>query len=125
MITPEPRAIIAGTRAWVRKIGARMLIAMTASNVASSSVAVELEGKMPASLTRMSTRPPRISVASLASCRTSPVEAAMSARTKSARPPESWISATVAWPRSASRPVIATCAPSAASAGRADRVGLS
>jgi hypothetical protein len=35
-------------------------------------------------------------------------EAAMSARMKSARPPESRISVTVAWPRSASRPMIAT-----------------
>src|ERR1700759_4103551 len=71
---------------------------------------------MPALLTRMSMRPPRMAVLSSASSRLRSALPSRSAGTKLARPPNASISLTTAAPRSGLRPDTTTWAPSAAKA---------
>src|SRR3954454_21476678 len=116
MIDPDPRAVISGGIAAVRKNGALTLTASTSSNIASSTVSVVEPGKIPALLTSTSIRPPSARVASVARPRDACAEPSRSAAMNSARPPAAWICSTTSAPRWRLRPLTMTRAPSAANA---------
>src|SRR3954469_24542927 len=116
MIDPDPRAVISGAIAAVKKNGALTLTAYTSSNIASSTVRVVELGKIPALLTSTSMRPPSAWVASAARPWDACAEPSRSAAMKSACPPAAWICATTSAPRWGLRPLTMTCAPSAANA---------
>ncbi len=108
-LTIAPPSAIFGASAAVRKYGARTLTSNIASKLPRVSSGVGLKSKIPALFTRMSTCPACSARAAIAS------KSARSAATKRALPPAASISATVSAPRAASRPLMTTSAPSAAS----------
>src|SRR5262245_14672736 len=88
------------------------LTAWTWSQSASVMTSMRVDGKMPALLTRMSSRPKRSTAFWVSASASDHRET--SARQKSASPPARRISSTTALPARGSRPTISTLAPSAA-----------